>query len=78
MESNINQNEINDYIINYINNKMEEYQNNILVLPSLNHSNTTTEVVPLSNHFKKSLDRIKWDKYLNVNRKKSKRFTIEI
>jgi len=71
-------NEINEYIINYINNKMEEYQNNILVLPSLNHSNTTTEVVSLSNNFKKSLDRIKWDKYMNANRKKSQRFTIEI
>jgi hypothetical protein len=71
-------NEIDEYIINYINNKMEEYQNNILILPSLNHSNTTTEAVPLSNHFKKSIDRIKWDKYLNGYRKKSKRFTIEI
>jgi hypothetical protein len=71
-------NEINEYIINYINNKMEEYQNNILILPSLNHSNTTTEVVSLSTHFKKSLDRIKWNKYMNANRKKSQRFTIEI
>ena len=65
MESNINQNEINDYIVNCINNKMVEYQNNILLLPS-------------SNHTTKTLDRKTWDKYLNVNRKKSKRFIIEI
>ena len=66
MESNINENEINDYILNYINNKMEEYQNNILILPSLNHSKN------------KKLSRKTWDKYIKLNTKKSKHFTIEI
>ena len=77
MEAQINQNDNNDYIINYINNQIEEYQNNILVLPSLTHLNTTTEIVTFSNHSKKSLNR-KYYKYLYVKQKKSKRFTIEI
>jgi hypothetical protein len=69
MESNINQNDqIYENIINYyINTTMEEYQNNILVLPVSNH-----------NKKYKKLDRKTWEKHLGLNTKKSKRFTIEI
>jgi len=66
MEAQINQNDqtYDNILTYYINTTMEEYQNNILV-------------VPLSKHTKK-LDRKTWDKYIGLNTKKSKRFTIEI